>query len=112
MPCSVHPALWMAHLFILLSWADLASISLVSSHSEVRASSLVVSMEIENGFSFHLALPPVMSPFTKQPREQKWGISALTHHLQKREVTHSNIVKVDLHVDPEEVACVVLIVTL
>lgn len=69
--------------FSLPSQADLASISPVSSHSSVRASSLVVSMEIENdSSSLHLVLPPVMSlcsiagknleaPFTKQPKEQK-----------------------------------------
>lgn len=31
-----------------------------------------------------------------------------THHLQKREVAHCNVIKVDLHVDPKEVASVVL----
>lgn len=38
-------------------------------------------------------------------------ISWLTHHLKKCEVTHHNIIKVDFHIDPEEVASIVLILT-
>lgn len=47
--------------FSLLSQADLASISPVSSHSSVRASNLVVSIEIETDSNLRSVLPPVIS---------------------------------------------------
>ena len=34
-----------------------------------------------------------------------------THHLQKCEVAHCNIIKVDLHIDPKEASSVVLTFT-